>query len=919
TYRELNERANRLARILRNKGVKPNSITGIMVERSLEMTVGILGILKAGGAYLPIDPSYPKERIEYMLKDSESKVLLFSKGNFKDSIEFQEGAIDISNEELFKGDSSNLEVVNSSRDLAYVIYTSGSTGKPKGVMIEHHSVINRINWMQSRYPLSSTDVILQKTPFTFDVSVWELFWWFFAGARVCVLIPGGEKDPEAIVSAIERNEVTTMHFVPSMLSAFLNYVDGNIETKRLSSLRQVFASGEALRLHQVEAFNSLLWNTNGTRLTNLYGPTEATVDVSYFDCSIGHELANVPIGKPIDNTELYVVNQHNQLMPVGVPGELCIAGVGLARGYLNRKELTAEKFVDNPFKPGERMYRTGDLARWLSDGNIEFLGRIDHQVKIRGYRIELGEIENVLKKQIGVKDTVVLDREDADGNKYLCGYIVKELDVSIEGIKAGARAELPEYMVPNIMVEIDEIPLTANGKIDRKVLLNIEVVPSKSNEYEAPRNDIEGKLVRMWEDILGIDRVGIHDNFFELGGHSLKATVLSGRIRKELEVEVGIGNIFENPTIIGLAEYILQGQKTQYELLKPLDKSESYAVSSAQRRMYVVQMMDSTSTAYNMPMALELTGNVDRERIERAIEALINKHEALRTSFHMEGEEIVQRIHEKGERKLQYIEVEEEEKAEEIMKGWIKPFELDKYPIMRGGIIKTGEKFLLMLDMHHIVSDGVTMNILAEDFVKAYEGEELSIEAVQYKEYAQWEKEQKENGVWEKQKEYWKEVYKGEVPVLELPMEGIRGKIGDTEGERISFEIGEGTVESLKEAVKAVGGTLYMGLMAGFSILLSKYSGQEDIVIGSPIAGRRHTQLENIAGMFVNTLAIKTNPEGEKSVKAFLAEMKQILLGAYENQEFPYEELVEVLEVERDLSRNPLFDVMLVLQNMEMK
>ncbi|WP_432403808.1 amino acid adenylation domain-containing protein [Wukongibacter sp. M2B1] len=911
TYRELNERANSLARVLRDKGVTRDSIVGIMVERSLEMIIGIMGIMKAGGAYLPIDPKYPKDRIQYMIEDSQAQIILICKEPREDlSINAQ--VIDLEDTRIYRRSISNLENITKSSDLAYIIYTSGSTGRPKGVMIEHKALVNRINWMQKKYPLGSEDIILQKTTFTFDVSVWELLWWSIYGGALYLLGPNHEKEPDKILRAIENEKITIMHFVPSMLGAFLKYIENvDINDKEIK-LRQVFTSGEALQINHVKEFYKYF---NRVKLSNLYGPTEATIDVSYYDCENKEYLKSIPIGKPIDNTGLYILDKNRNLQPIGISGELHISGDGLARGYLNRAKLTEEKFIESPFEKGARMYKTGDLARWLPDGNIEFLGRIDHQVKIRGYRIELGEIENTIRKQAGVKEIVVLAREDKDGDKYLCGYIVKEEAIEIEKVRNEAKKELPEYMVPGVIIEIEDIPLTGNGKIDRKALLSIEVTKSRTKEYEEPRNETEERLVEIWTDILGVERIGIKDNFFELGGHSLKATILSGRIQRELEAEIGVIDIFQIPTIEELGERIRKIQGQRYEALKPLEKRDSYPVSSAQKRLYAIQMMDKKSTLYNMPMILELRGKVDRFNIETAIKQLVKKHEALRTSFHMEGDRIVQKIQDNIDINIEYTEAESEEIVDEIIEGWIRPFDLEKSPLVRGGIIKEGDRHLLMLDMHHIISDGTTMVILEEDFVKAYEGEELKPQVVQYKEYAQWEKLQKENGNWDTKKDYWKKEYEGEIPVLELPLDRPRGKTEDNEGESIGFEIGEETLKCLRETMMKVGGTLYMGLMAGYSILLSKYSGQDDLVIGSPIAGRRHAQMENVAGVFINTLAIRSKPQGKKKVEEYLREMKNKLLYAYENQEYPYEELVEEVDIRRDLSRNPLFDVMLILQN----
>ncbi|BBB93454.1 MAG TPA: non-ribosomal peptide synthetase [Methylomusa anaerophila] len=560
TYRQLNDKANQLARVLREEGVTPNSIVAIMVARSLEMIIGLMAILKAGGAYLPISPDNPADRIAYMLKDSEAKIVL-TQNRFLNKTNFDGLTIDLEDQRLYAGEKENLARINSPRDIAYVIYTSGSTGKPKGVLIEHYSLINRLNWMQKSYPIGEKDTILQKTPYTFDVSVWELFWWSLQGSRVCFLQPGGEKDPGKIVDEIEKNKVTTMHFVPSMLNAFLEYIEGGMDLKRLASLRQVFASGEALPLQQVKRFNNSLNASNNTKLHNLYGPTEASIDVSYFDCSSGEELNVIPIGKPIDNIRLYVLDKSQRLQPVGVTGELYIAGDGLARGYLNRPDLTAEKFVSDPFTPGERMYRTGDLARWLPDGNIEYLGRIDHQVKIRGLRIELGEIENQLLSHPAIKEAVVVTKESKEGSKYLCGYVVTQEELNVAEVKEYLAKELPDYMVPAYIIQLEKIPLTSSGKADRKVLPDPDSsMMTAGTEYEAPRNETEKILVEIWQEVLGTKGIGINDNFFALGGDSIKAIQVLTRLQR-LKLKLDVKYLLTNPVIKEVGKYVTQEVK----------------------------------------------------------------------------------------------------------------------------------------------------------------------------------------------------------------------------------------------------------------------------------------------------------------------------------------------------------------------
>lgn len=568
TYETLNKRANQLARRLRNQGISPNTVVGIMVERSLEMMIGIMAILKAGGAYLPIDPNYPKERVRFMLEDSGAELLLL-KETYRDRIEDIEiSNIKLDDNSIYRGMDSNLSVINTSNDLAYIIYTSGSTGQPKGTMIEHHSVINKIEWRQQQYALHEKDVILQKTPFTFDVSVWELFWWSFTGAKICFLIHEGEKDPKCIVDTIYKNKVSIIHFVPSMLHTFLDYVEGHEDRiDKLSSIKQVFTSGETLTPKLVHRFNKLL-NHKNIKLSNLYGPTEATIEVSYYNCLTDAEIGVIPIGKPIHNVKLYVVDKNMNLQPIGVQGELCISGVGLSRGYINRQELTEKKFIPNPFHKENRnhrmIYKTGDLARWLPDGNIEFIGRKDHQVKIRGYRIELGEIESALIKYDYIKEAIVLPKKDKENVTYLSAYILLEQPIEVRQIREHLSGLIPEYMIPQQYIQLDEVPINHNGKIDRKALYLIDKCMDSNGEYEEPRNEIEEKMTHMWCEILQNQKIGITDNFFELGGHSLKVNIFINRMSLELNVNIALLDVFQNQTIKQIYDNLLINNKEMH-------------------------------------------------------------------------------------------------------------------------------------------------------------------------------------------------------------------------------------------------------------------------------------------------------------------------------------------------------------------
>ena len=735
TYRELNQRANSLARVLREQGVKGDSIVGVMLDRSLEMITGILAVLKAGGAYLPVSPDYPEERVRYILKDSGTGILLTNSDAMNNRTQevmasLEVTVINLDESRLYQGDSSNLEKINTSRNLAYIIYTSGSTGKPKGAMIEHYSVINRINWMQRKYPIGNEDVILQKTTYTFDVSVWELFWWFFAGAKVYFLTPGGEKDPGAITDAIEKYSVTTMHFVPSMLNMFLEYMENGKSSVKIASLKQVFASGEALQVKQVQRFNQLIGSRYGTKLINLYGPTEATVDVSYFDCPEGQDIGLVPIGKPIDNIQLYVVDKYNNLQPVGIPGELCISGDGLARGYLNRPELTAEKFVFNPFagenSPKSCMYRTGDLARWLPDGNIEYLGRIDHQVKIRGFRIELGEIEEELLKHESIKEVVVAARTEKEGSSYLCAYMVSDRDIAPGELREYLTRNLPEYMVPSYFVRLEKMPLSQNGKVDRKALPELELSVRTGTEYVEPSSKEEQAMAKVWEKALGLTRVGINDDFFELGGDSIKAIQVVSLLAGEgLNIEVKdilvyrtiskiLLNVEQNSQVNDYEQGIIDGNFGFTPVVK-----------------WFFNKRFNNPNYFNQSILLELKNDIDIQKLEMAFVKIIEHHDGLRVNYspdidklYFNNRDLYQEFNIESFNIAGLTIQEQEKKLEEICMCLKAGFDIEEGLLIKAAIIHFGDNDKLFITIHHLAVDGVSWRIILEDLFTAYEAME---------------------------------------------------------------------------------------------------------------------------------------------------------------------------------------------------
>ncbi|MHC2831689.1 amino acid adenylation domain-containing protein [Bacillus sp. F9_6S_D1_P_5] len=932
TYQELNEKANQLAHYLQKRGIGPDSLVGLCVERSPEMIVGLFGILKAGGAYVPLDPTYPQKRLRYIVEDAGIQVLVTKEtllGLFSEEIEVI--CLDQDQEKISLENSTSPDSKVTAENLAYVIYTSGSTGNPKGVMIEHHSVINRLEWMQEKYPISKIDTILQKTPFSFDVSVWELLWWSFVGARVCLLPPGGEKDPRLIVDYIERYSVNIMHFVPSMLSAFLNYMERLTGKKNLSSLRHVFTSGEALNTDQVRRFKSVFFNSQGTNLNNLYGPTEATVDVTYFDCDLEQELTLIPIGKPINNTQLYVLDQSLEIVPIGVIGELYIGGVGLARGYLNRPELTSERFISHPFKEGERLYRTGDLVKYLPDGNLEYIGRIDSQVKIRGFRIELGEIEAALLEHSSVKEAVVLAREDNPGDKRLVAYVVG--NGSRNEWREHLKGRLPSYMIPAHFIEMEVMPLTPNGKIDRKILPAPKEQLVKENVL-SPRTPVEELVASIWSEVLGMEHIGIQDSFFELGGHSLLATQVAFRLQDAFQIELSVRELFEYSTVETLVERIVQlrqrGPKRDLPPLKRVERGKPLPLSYAQQRLWFIDQLEGASALYNIPAVWRLKGRWEPEALEKGWNQLIERHESLRTNFFqgVDGQPmqqiclyVPQSMKRVDLTKLSSVE-KEKEMNHLIQREVETPFDLKHGPLIRAQIFQVEkEEWILLCTMHHIISDGWSMEIFLEEWLALYEEvvdgkpAELSPLQFQYVDFAQWQKEWLVAEVLDQQLQYWKEELSGELPILQLPMDRPRSTVQTHRGAMHSVLLSHSLLEKLKEISRREGSTLFMTLLAAYQSFLSRYTGQEDILVGSPIANRNYREVEGLIGFFVNTLVYRADMTGNPTFQELMSQVRRKALKAYEHQDIPFEKVVEVIKPERNMSTSPIFQTMFTMQN----
>ncbi|MDQ1353301.1 MAG: hypothetical protein QG657_3607, partial [Acidobacteriota bacterium] len=931
TYSELNKQSDRLAHSLIEKGVLADNIVGIMMERSIEMMVGIYGILKSGGAYLPIDPSYPQERIQYMLEDSNARGLLgMEECQNKIIVNCQLLLVNckLKNVRSLQAPYHQSSFINHhSNQLAYIIYTSGSTGKPKGVMIEHRSVVNLLFALQNNYPFTTADTYLLKTSHIFDVSVTELFGWAMGGGRLAILEKGGEKDPDVIFDWIERCQVTHINFVPSMFNEFIEHAAGE-DKNRLSSVKYIFLAGEVLLPRMVERFRAL--NIPG-KLENIYGPTESTVYASKYSLSGWDGNGSIPIGKPLPNISLYIINKGGQWQPLGAAGELCIAGVGLARGYLNNPELTKQKFLEvqeSFFKkvPG-LFYRTGDLARWLPNGAIEFLGRIDHQVKIRGYRIELGEIENHLSKYKRIKEAVVVVKEAESGDKNLAAYIVSDVEIPTATLRDYLTNLLPGYMIPAYFVRVEKMPLTSSGKIDRGALPEPILITGK--EYKAPRNEIEKKLVELWSEILARNllhtsqlqtSIGIDDNFFQLGGHSLKVTSLASRIYKVFGVKVPLGEIFKKPTIRGLFDYIDRTEREQYIWIEPTETKAYYELSPMQNALFTLQQLHRDSTFYNIPFITRLDRDLGKGKLEQVFHQIIKRHESLRTSFEIIDEIPVQRIHIDIPFELKHMElvgdgIPNQLAVENIINSVIRPFDLSRPPLFRACLITAADLHLLVVDMHHIISDGISNMILEKEFRVLCGGEELAPIRLQYKDYVGWRNGKTMQLKLKQQEMYWLAEFSQEPPELNLPTNYPRPAERNFEGNTVGFALSTPEILLLNEIARDTESTLFVVMLCLFAILLSRLSGQDDIVIGVPVSGRPHPNFECIIGVFINTIPIRLSIDDTQTVINFLAYVKQKCFRAFENQDYPFEELVEKAALQRETSRNPLFDTMLNYMN----
>ncbi|MFJ8028860.1 amino acid adenylation domain-containing protein, partial [Streptomyces sp. NPDC096311] len=937
TYAELNSRANRLARLLMDRGAGPEGLVALALPRSVEQVVAVYAAVKAGAAYLPVDPEYPVDRIAYMIEDARPVCVLTTRDmlpflpadastvvvddpGFEDSLAGRPDG-DVRDEER--------HVPLTLSNPAYVIYTSGSTGRPKGVMIPHDAIVNRLAWMQAKHPQGAGDRILQKTPTGFDVSVWEFFWALQVGATLVVAKPGGHRDPAYLVEVIRAQRVTTLQFVPSMLAVFL----AEAASATCSSLHTVILGGEALSLELADKFRTTLTEA---RLYNLYGPTEASIDVTRWPYRYEPGASSVPIGAPVWNTRAYVLDAKLRPVPSGVAGELYVSGIQLARGYVNRQALTAERFVANPYgPPGARMYRTGDLVRWRADGNIEFLGRTDFQVKIRGFRVELGEVESAVAAHPLVEQAVVAVHAQGEADARLVAYAVPVAGAGaggVEGVDPGAVRKfvgerLPEFMVPAVVVVLEALPVTVNGKLDRKAL----PVPDFSSVVSgaAPRDAREQVLCDLFAEVLGLERVGIEDSFFDLGGHSLLVTRLVNRIRTEMGVELPLRALFEAPNVALLVERI-GGAEASRPALEPARRPAEIPLSFAQQRLWFLNRLEGDSgAAYNMPIALRLTGALDQQALAAALGDVVARHESLRTVFPegADGTSFQQVADATGAVPLPVEHVREEELATAVAARAARGFDLTRELPLRACLFAVNENVhVLVVVLHHIAGDGWSMAPLARDVATAYEARitggapAWDSLPVQYADYSLWQREllgeeSDPQSLMTSQVVFWRQTLTGAPEQLELPTDRPRPAVASYRGDSVPVEIDEELHAGLTELARETGASLFMVVRSALAVLLSRLGAGTDIPIGSPIAGRTDEALDDLVGFFVNTLVLRTDVSGDPTFRELVERARVADLAAYAHQDVPFEHLVEVLNPARSMSRHPLFQVMLAFQN----
>ena len=992
TYQELNEKANQLARFLQNSGVRKGELVCILKERATNFLIPILAILKAGGVYVPIDSTYPPERIRYMLSNSEVRFLLTDYSFLNELTNLLEpcshlrgitcldakpnniaiatpAGINIYDQHDFdKLPKENLGESHEGIAPAYMMYTSGSTGLPKGAIIRHGSAINHIYAQFDALELAENFSFLQTAPASSDISVWQFLAPLLIGGKTVIVDTDTVCNPEELFRVIKEENITIVELVPVVLRGLLDYISHlSTQQRLLPDLKWMMVTGESV---SVELVNQWLQMYPSIKVVNAYGPTEAADDITQFivEKPLPENQRTVPIGKPLANLNLYILDGEMQLVPIGVPGEICVSGFGVAQGYWKNEEKTNLSFVPNLFPttakplPGidrDLIYKTGDLGRWLPDGNIEFLGRIDHQVKIRGFRIELGEIEALLSQHPAVRETVVVVRKDSPGDKRLVAYYVVaiapglvpngDLDDSfktqdsaisrelVPQLRNFLKERLPEYMVPSAFMLLEALPIAPSGKVDRKALPAPDLSQLQpEGTFVTPSTPVEEVLAGIWAEVLGLEKVGVRDNFFELGGHSLLATRVISQVRQVFKLEIPLRRLFESPTVAELAKDIETATKIGLELeAPPIDRISTEGelpLSFAQQRLWFLAQLEPDNPLYNSPAAIRLKGQLNIAALEQSLNEILRRHEVLRTCFKTVEGRPVQVISPATPLSLPVIDLSElpqatqEAKVRQLAIAHAQqPFDLDTAPMLRVKLLRLSQQeHVALFVMHHIVCDGWSTDVLVRELSALYkvfstgQPSPLPELPIQYVDFAVWQRKWLQGEVLEKQLAYWKQQLGGNLPVLQLPTVRPRESVKTSRGATQSFVIPSKVSVALQALSRQEGVTLFMTLLAAFQILLQRYTNQDDIVVGTDVANRNRAEIESLIGFFVNLLVLRTNLSDNPSFWELLKRVREVTLGAYAHQDLPFDKLVEVLRPDRQSSHTPLFQVLFVLQNAPM-
>lgn len=904
TYRQLNSMVNKTAHYLKNRGVGREDIAGILISREFTLIVSILAVLRAGGAFLPIDPDFPDERIRYQLKESGAKCVIASPHLAAKCDDICEVILTDSLAALPEY-TDPVSAGNHLNDLAYVIYTSGSTGKPKGVMVGQHSLIHYLLAVSEIMDFSSGSIVLSATTVSFDIFIMETFPTLINGGTVVLAGENEHSIPRNLVSLMIRTRINSILTTPSRMQLIMSDKDS---VECLKNMKEIMLGGDVLQ----KTLLAEIQDKTSAKILHFYGPTEVTIAATYKDVT---NSSTVNIGKPLPNVYAYILDKYKNPVPIGVHGELFIGGMGVSRGYLNRPDMTAASFLENPFRKGERMYKTGDITRWFPMGEIEFLGRVDQQVKIRGFRIELGEIEAKLLKIEGISACAVLDRQYDNGRKYLCAYICGTREKSIGQIRGELSRELPAYMVPSYFIRMDSLPLNVSGKVDKKNLPE----PDK-DEHQAGRDEelplvsaTQQILAEIWEDVLKIKKIGRTDNFFDIGGDSLSIVMVSAEVYKRFKVEVSLEKVYEDPTLENYANLIdNETQKTDNRPILSVRGKKEYPVSAAQRQIYIVSGGTlAQNIAYNIPGAYFIKGNLDISALERAFIKLIAKNESLRTCFDMKKNNLHQRIKRKVDFKLN-VEDCPKNLVRQKLKSLVRPFDLATAPLFRIHLLRiAGSEFVLFIDLHHIIADGTSAGIILSQLARLYAGKSLPAADVGYKDYSVWQADYLLSEHAEAQRKFWMQTLSGDLPTLNLNTDYPRGAVQSMEGSRLTFSLPKELTLKLRTLAQRSGVTMYMMLLSIYTVFLSKYTGQQDIIVGTPVTLRNRHELMDIVGMFVNTVPMRNQVKSGEKFLQLLERVRDNCIAAFQNESYPFEAIVNDLKLEKDLSRNPVFGTVL--------